>query len=81
MQAQLGLPEWHHVFSFLEAQDLLRATQVDKVARAVPSKRQGAVHGPAVTMLYVPPGLQFPKSGRGSWVALNTYLAEDMCGP
>lgn len=35
MEPQLGLHELLHVFSFLEARDLLCAAQVDKVARSV----------------------------------------------
>lgn len=43
MEPQLGLHELLHVFSFLEARDLLCAAQVDKVA--YPGERQGRVLG------------------------------------
>lgn len=39
MEPQLGLHELLHVFSFLEARDLLCVAQVDKVVR--PGGRQG----------------------------------------
>ena len=45
MEPQLGLHELLHVFSFLEARDLLCAAQVDKVVRPGPGGRQGRVHG------------------------------------
>lgn len=41
MEPQLGLHELLHVFSFLEARDLLCAAQVDKVVSPVPGGRQG----------------------------------------
>lgn len=43
MGPQLGVHELLHVFSFLEARDLLCAAQVDKVVR--PGWRQGWGHG------------------------------------
>lgn len=39
MEPPLGVQELLHVFSFLEARDLLSAAQVDKVTR--PGERQG----------------------------------------
>ena len=79
----MGLPELLlHVFSFLEARDMLCVARVDKVARPVPGGRQGwapghwRVHGRPV-----PSEPPFPKSGRERRTALNPRSAEDALGP
>ena len=82
VEPQMGLPELLHVFSFLEARDMLCVARVDKVARPVPGGRQGwapghwRVHGRPV-----PSEPPFPKSGRERRTALNPRSAEDALGP
>ena len=72
MEPQLGLHELLHVFSFLEARDLLCAAQVDKVVSPVPGGRQGWAHGLwRVRGWSVPSRPQFPKSGRERAAVLN----------
>lgn len=79
MEPRLGPHELLHVFSFLEARDLLCAAQVDKVARLVGAEAGLASRSPSAH--------GWPRSGLGSpfgrrcQAALMPWSAEGARGP